>query len=148
MILDGLLLINGVDVWQEYGVFLSEDKAGDYTNYTALLKPAAMKPHVAVAFREENGERLPDNLLMRSEARDVTLYFAIMAADAATFITNYAAFVQFLKGGWLEIEVPETGRTFRMYCAACSDYSQLTPLDGDAVGARFKVKFREPEPGF
>ena len=34
-ILKGLLLINGVDVFVDYGAFLAEEKAGDTKNYSA-----------------------------------------------------------------------------------------------------------------
>ncbi|MDR0833248.1 MAG: hypothetical protein LBN93_03550 [Candidatus Symbiothrix sp.] len=147
-ILQGLLYINNTDVYQQYGAFLSEDKAGDHTNYSALLKPATMKPYVAVSFREENGEKLPTTLTPKSEARDVTLQFAIIAASASVFMQKYTSFMQFLKSGWLNVNVPETGKTFKMYCASCSDYDQLTPIEGNAVAAKFKVKFREPNPTF
>jgi hypothetical protein len=151
-ILTGLLFINETDVYAQYGAFLSEDKASDHTNYAALMKPSGMKPHVAVSFREENGEKLPAVLTPRSEARDVTLQFAILSGSACRFMQNYADFVRFLKSGWLDICLPELGKTFRMYLLSCSDYDQLTPLtdDGEAgdCAARFKVKFREPSPSF
>ncbi len=85
-ILKGLLLINGVDVFVDYGAFLAEEKAGDTKNYSALLKPPSAKPHTAVSFREKDGEKLPDALLPAWEARDVTLQFAIIAADRAQFL--------------------------------------------------------------
>ena len=53
-ILKGLLLINGVDVFVDYGAFLAEEKAGDTKNYSALLKPPSAKPHTAVSFREKD----------------------------------------------------------------------------------------------
>jgi hypothetical protein len=145
-ILEGLLFINETDIYVEYGAFLTEDKAGDNTNYAALLKPSAMKPYVAVSFREENGEKLPEELLPRWEARDITLQFAIIADNAATFKTNYKAFIVFLKSGWLDIDVPELDETFKMYFVSCTDYEQLTPVSATTVAAKFKVKFREPNP--
>jgi hypothetical protein len=145
-ILEGLLLINETDVYIEYGAFLTEDKAEDNTNYAALLRPAAMKPYVAVSFREENGEKLPEQLLPRSEARDVTLQFAIVAGNATAFKTKYRAFVAFLKSGWLNIQLPELNETFKMYFVSCTDYEQLTTISTTTVAAKFKVKFREPVP--
>jgi hypothetical protein len=150
-ILAGLLFINEVDVYAEYGAFLSEDKAADHTNYAALLKPAAMKPYVAVSFREENGEKLPTDLLPRSEAREVTLRFAIFADDAAGFLQRYADFIRFLKSGWLHVRVPELNKTFRMYLVSFTDYDQLSPItteEGRLVASTFRVKFREPNPAF
>ena len=147
-VLSGLLYINGTDVFTQYGAFLTEDKASDNTNYSALMKPAGMKPYVAVSFREENGERLPEALTPCSEARDVTLHFAILANNAAVFLQKYADFIQFLKSGWLNFNLPELNQTFKMYFVSCSDYDQLTPVSATTVAAKFKVKFREPNPSF
>ena len=105
-ILKGLLLINGTDVFTAYGAYLVEEKKGDNKNYSALLKPPAAKSHTAVSFRERDGEKLPDSLLPAWEARDVTLQFAIMAADRAQFLSRYSSFLKFLKEGdkgWLNI---------------------------------------------
>ena len=148
MVLQGLLFINGVDVYLQYGAFLSEDKASDNTNYSALMRPASMKPYIAVSFREQNGEKLPETLLPRSEARDVTLQFAIIAEGAADFMHKYAGFINFLKSGWLNIHLPELSRTFRMYAASWTDYEQLTPVSDTTVAAKFRVRFREPSPTF
>ena len=150
-VLNGLLYINGVDVYVQYGAFLTEDKPSDNTNYAELLKPATMKPYVAVSFREENGEKLPAELMPRSEARDVTLQFAIFADNATVFLQKYTSFIQFLKSGWLNVNLPELGKTFKMYLVFFTDYEQLTPVTTDAglgVASRFKVKLREPSPTF
>lgn len=147
-ILKGLLLINGTDVFTAYGAYLVEEKKGDNKNYSALLKPPAAKSHTAVSFRERDGEKLPDSLLPAWEARDVTLQFAIMAADRAQFLSRYSSFLKFLKKGdkgWLNINPPELGRTYRMYYKDCTDYTQLTDFGGEVI-AKFSVKFREPVP--
>ena len=78
-ILEGLLTINGVDIYKEYNAFLAEDSAAGHSNYDELLKVPAMKAYTTVSFREENGERLPDVLPEpHYEARDVTLQFGIL----------------------------------------------------------------------
>lgn len=146
MILEGLLYINEQDVYTTYGAFLSEDRKGDNTNYSELLKPPAMKPYTAVSFREQDGEKLPEVLLPAFEARDVTLQFAIYADSTADWLAKYEAFVTMLRSGWLDIRLPELGKTFRMYYKSCSEYSHLTALDGGTTAGKFKVKFREPKP--
>jgi hypothetical protein len=144
----GLLYINGVDVYDKYGAFLTEDADGKYTNYSELLTPPRTKPYISVNFREENGEKLPDVLPSPTfEARDVSLYFAILAGTPEVFIAKYYDFVNFLKSGWLEIRLPELKKTYKMYYMECSEYEQLTPIEGQIV-AKFKVKFREPNPSF
>ena len=149
-ILEGLLLVNGVDIFKEYGAYLVEEKPGENRNYSSLLKPPPAKGHTAVSFRERDGEELPGTLLPAWEPRDVDLHFAIVAPDGRGFMERYSAFLAFLKAGkkgWLELYLQELGRSFRLYYKDCTDYSQLTGFDGE-VAARFSVRFREPAPAF
>ena len=37
-ILGGLVLMNGTDIWTEYGVFLAEEKRGGMDNLTAIRR--------------------------------------------------------------------------------------------------------------
>lgn len=147
-ILKGLLYINDEDVYEKYGAFLTEEREGEFSNYEELLKPPAMKAYTAVAFREEDGEELPDVLPSpRFEARDVTLYFALVAPTRAEWLQKYAFFVAFLKTGWLNINVKELGKTYKMYYKQCSQYTQVTPLEnGKVVAGKLKVVLREPKP--
>ena len=147
-VLKGLLLINDVDIFTDYGAFLVEEKPGENKNYSSLLKPPATKTHTAVSFREQDGEKLPETLVPAWEARDVTLHFAIMASDRRQFLIRYSAFLAFLKAGnkgWLNLYQQELDRSFRLYYKECTDYSQLTDFGGE-VAAKFSVKFREPAP--
>jgi hypothetical protein len=144
----GLLYINDVDAYVGYGAFLSTDRSGEYKNFSALLNPPTMKPYTAVAFREEDGERLPEVLPSPAfEPRDVDLQFAIVASSATQFMQRYTAFVTMLKSGWLNFRVAEIpGKTFRMYYKSSTNFGQLTPLGGGTVVGKFNVKFREPKP--
>jgi len=148
-VVKGLLYINNKDVYLEYGAFLTEDAEGKYANYSELLSSPKMKPYVSVDFREDDGEKLPDNLPHPAfEPRNVSLNFAILADTGAIFKNKYFAFISFLKSGWLNIQVPELSKTYKMYFLECSGYEQLTPIDGGQVAAKFKVKLREPVPQF
>jgi len=147
-VVKGLLYINGVDVYDKYGAFLTEDAIDKHDNYSALLASPKMKPYIAVDFREDDGEKLPDVLLYPAfGARDVSLYFAIMADTPLSFMNKYNDFVAMLKSGWLNIRVPELNKNYKMYYQECTGYEQLTPVDGQ-VAAKFKVKLREPVPQF
>lgn len=149
-ILTGLLTMNGVDAYTEYGAFLTEDAPDSNNNYSELLKPASAKEHTSVNFRECDGEKLPATLLPALQPRDVTLKFAITAPNKATFMARYSAFVQMLKEGnkgWLNITLPELGKTFRMYYRECSEWNQMTDFNGEIM-AKFSVKLREPNPTF
>lgn len=52
-IIGGLFLVNGIDVWTEYGVFLTEEKRGGCDNLKAILAASKTKEHTAVDIREE-----------------------------------------------------------------------------------------------
>lgn len=150
MILKGLLTINDIDPWVEYGAFLVEDKPGDAKNYSELLKPAAVKSQKEVSFREWDGVKVPDQIVQRWEARDVALQFCIFAVDRKEFCERYSGFVNMLRTGekgWLDIYLPELDRHFRMFYKECSEYKQLTDFNREVAG-RFSVKFREPNPNF
>lgn len=69
-ILTGLVLINGTDIWKEYGAFLAEEQRGGMDNLTAILTPSKLKSETAVDIREENGEKYQKG--SRPEMRHVT----------------------------------------------------------------------------
>lgn len=149
--LNNLLLINNVDVYATYKVFLAEEKMGDHTNMEALLKPSSMKTNTAVDIREQAGEKYSADLKPVNQARDITLYFICHGDSKADFLNNYKSFIAFIKAGktntgWLDLKVAELDTVFKIFVVECSEYSQLTYLDDDLVAARFKVKFREPQP--
>lgn len=111
-ILSGLVLVNGTDIWTEYGVFLVEDRRGGMENLTAILTPSKAKKDTAVDIREEHGEKYSAVLTPRNEARDVTLNFALFNRTKAGWMRQYFAFVNFLKqgkDGWLDISLPPVG---------------------------------------
>lgn len=152
MNLEGLLIINGTDVWTEFGAFLTEEKRGGRENLTAIMAPAKAKSHVGVNIREHDGVKYSADLNPRSEERDVTLHFALFARTKEEWLARYRAFIAFLKQGekgWLRVRVPELDLTMRMFYVDSSNYKPLTCLWKEGVQAsRFKVKFREPEPSF
>jgi hypothetical protein len=149
-ILTGLLYINNVDVYAQYGAFLAEKEGGGHENYDSLFKPAKTKEQVAIDIREQNGEMLPATLNVQFEARDITLYFAIVGATSAQFLARRAAFKEFLRSGnngWLDLRLTEIAYTFRLYLKDFGGWEQLN-FGGGQCAARFPVTFREPNPTF
>lgn len=146
--LTGLLYINEVDAWTRYGVFLSEERAAESSNYSTLLALPSMKPHKAISYREEDGERLPSTLDCRFEARDMTLHMTLIAGSKEEFLSRHRAFIGLLKSGWLTLRLPELNRSYRIYYLSGGDYKQLTSLEGDLVAAQFSIRLREPQPQF
>lgn len=142
----GLFYINDIDM-ATYGCFLWEENAGDHTNYDSLMKPPKMKEYTSVSYRELDGEELPDLLLTRYEARDITLKMAIAAETRVKWFEYYNAVIALLKSGWLKVYVPEIGRVMKAYMKEYSKYGHFTNLasTGQQI-AGFTVTLREPKP--
>lgn len=148
--LEGLVTINGTDIWKEYGAFLTEEKKGGRENLTAIMTPSKAKSHVGVNIREHDGTKYSAKLDVKNEERDVTLHFAIFARTVKEWLDNYRAFITMLKkgeDGWLTFNFPQLNLTMRMFYQSCPGYKPLTYLWREGVQAsRFKVTFREPVP--
>lgn len=150
--LKNLVIINGKDIWTEFGAFLTEEKKGGRENLTSIMSPSKVKTHVAVNIREENGSKYSSVLDVKNEERDVTLHFALFAECRSEWLQKYRDFITFLKegeNGWLSMRLPELSLTMRLFYVDCPGYKPLTYLWKEGVHAsRFKVKFREPVPSF
>lgn len=150
--LEGLVTINGTDIWKEYGAFLTEEKKGGRENLTAIMTPAKAKSHVGVNIRENNGTKYSARLDVRSEERDVTLHFAIFARTREEWLGRYRAFITMLKqgkDGWLTIRFRQLDLTMRVFYVSSTAYKPLSCLWKEGLQAsRFKVTFKEPEPSF
>lgn len=149
--LEGLMTINGDDIYTLYGAFLAETREDRTENFDALLLPPPLKAQPAVALQDEIGERLPEELTQVFEARDVTLQFAIEAPSGEEFLRRYLAFIRFLadgKAGWLQLRIKDLEQTLEVYLLSFTEYSQIVPFGTGKVAATFKVKFREPKPFF
>ena len=150
--LEGLVTINGADIWKEYGAFLTEEKKGGRENLTTIMTPSKAKAHVGVDIRERDGVKYSDTLEVRNQEREVTLHFAIFAPTRRDWLARYRAFITMLKqgdGGWLTFSFPSLDMTMRMFYVSCPGYRPLTYLWNEGVHAgRFKVTFKEPEPTF
>ena len=150
-VLAGLFLINGTDIYTQYGAFLAEEAEDGNVNYNSLLQTPELKEQPKVSLQDEDGERTPDVVAQAYEARDITLQFAISAPDARTFLTRYFAFMRFLKegdDGWLTLQLTDIGLQFRVLMVSSPGYSQLVPFGRGDIAAIFTVKFHEPKPAF
>jgi len=151
-ILKNLVLVNGTDIWTEYGAFLVEERRGGMDNLTEILKASKVKSHVGVDFRESDGVKYADELDVKNEEREVALHFALVADTRAQWLTRYRRFVNMLKkgnNGWLQVVFTELGLTLKMYYVDCTQVRPLTYLWKEGVhAARLKVRFREPNPVF
>ena len=151
-ILGGLVKINNVDIWTQYGAFLTEKKKGGKDNLKAITRASKVKPHVGVNIREEDGVKYSKKLTVKNEERDVTLRFALVADTREAWWKKYADFINFLKqgsDGWLNVYFVELDLTLRMFYVDGSDPEPLTCLwKNGRQASRFKIKFKEPVPTF
>lgn len=149
-ILEGQVLMNGTDIWKEYGVFLTEEKKGGKENLNAILAPSKAKTHIGVDIREHDGKKYSATLVPANAEREVTLYFAQYANTREEWLAKYQAFIRFLKTGnkgWLDIRFPGLGLSIRVFYVSSTSFKSLTYLWHEGVQAgRYKVTFREPEP--
>ena len=150
--LEGLVTINGIDIWKEYGAFLTEEKRGGRENLTAIMPPAKAKSHVGVNIRERDGSRYSARLDVKSEERDITLHFALFAPTVAEWFERYRTFITMLKqgkDGWLTIRFRQLDLAMRVFYVSSTAYKPLSCLWKEGIQAsRFKVTFKEPEPSF
>lgn len=155
-LLGGLLTINGADAYTKWGVFLTEDKPGDMENLKQILAPAGLKDQTGVNISTEDGRRYSDSLDLQRDERDVTLYFAQYAGTAAEWLSNYKSFLDALKAGyddshkgWLRLGLPTLDLTMTLFMESVTQVTPLTYLWKTGVqAAKYKIKFKEPEPSF
>ena len=111
-ILGGLVLVNNVDIWDSYGVFLTEKKKGGKDNLKEILRASKVKPHVGVNIREENGRKYSSSLTVVNDERDITLHFALFAETKDEWWQKYRDFIGFIKQGekgWLNVKFTDLG---------------------------------------
>lgn len=151
-ILSGLVKINNVDIWDTYGVYLTEKKKGGRENLKAILKASKVKAHTGVNIREGNGRKYSSSLTVVNDEREVTLYFALVADSTADWWQKYRSFINSVKQGnkgWLNVTFTELNLTLRMFYLDCSDVEPLSDLWNNGqrkTASRFKIKFKEPIP--
>lgn len=149
-ILGGLVLVNNVDIWDSYGVFLTEKKKGGKDNLKEILRASKVKPHVGVNIREENGRKYSSSLTVVNDERDITLHFALFAETKDEWWQKYRDFIGFIKRGekgWLNVKFTDLGLTLRMFYLDSTEPEPLTCLWQEGKQAsRFKIKFKEPNP--
>ena len=149
-ILKGVLLINGTDIYEEFGTFLAETAQDEHKNYDELLKMPALKKQPEVSIREEDGVRTAQSLVQTFEARDITLRFALeprrCRIPAPLLLLRPVS--ETGDEGWLDIRLTDLDMAFRVYLKSAGSYSQLTPFGSGHVVALFEVVLREPRPTF
>lgn len=144
------MIINHRCIWDHYGAFLAERKAGGMDNLKALLRAPKAKPHLGTDFREMPGTQYATQLDVQPMERDLTLHFCILAGSTQEWMDRYQRFIDMLRtgqDGWLDIQFPTLGIGIRAFYLEAMEPEPVTCLWRQGQQAvRFKVKFREPIP--
>lgn len=143
--MEGLVTINNIDIYTEYGAFLAETSATETNNMNELLKLPPAKVITQVGFRERNGVELPENLDIKFESIERTLQFCIQGDNDADRLNKYNNFCNALTAGLLNINV--TG--YRLYKMVYQEMPTAPVWYKTFSGKStvvFKITFLEPNP--
>ena len=140
----GEMLINGIDVYKEFGVTPLKG------TFDEVMKPVAVKSPLAIELENEDGERVyfPDDIALLA-ARDLTVPLAIVAYNSDDFYAKKLAFERLLRTGPFLMFFPKVNFGITCYFSDCNQYTQLEAIQLGAtkrVSAVLSVKLREPNP--
>lgn len=129
------ILINGIDIKTEYGVWMGEG----FLN--ALLQPPDFKKFVSNKSRVEHGVRYVVANVYQDE-RDITLPFVLIAKDYNQAIAQKNRFLDLMRG-MIKLYVPKVGD--ERYNLIVEGFSSFTRnYKGNVLSV--KIKVREPNP--
>lgn len=134
----GRLFINGLDAWLTYGVVL---EAG---SNKALLLPAPIKNLPKNNQSGQHGSQVyiktvsgtPVNV--KVDERELSLTFCFVWK--INYMARYAAFVDMLQLGKVELKVPELALGFNLVYESSKSYESLK------YAGKIEVQFTEPNP--
>ncbi len=132
----GDLTINGYDAYTRWGVNL-EDGA-----VSALLAPAPMKENIQNKSRLKHGKASLNNN-PKSDARELSLPFHVVADTKAHFFEKYAAFCSEVLANrrftLQSVYIPNT--VYTLDYVSCNQFGQY-----NQEMAKFVLKVEEPDP--
>lgn len=130
------LLINGKDTFTTWGVRMGDDFISQ------IYAPVPMKEFIENKSRLEDGKQvLYDN--PKVDERDVTLAFTLQGNSSSDYASKYKSFINELKKGKVEIQVPALGpEIYRLTYQKSVSYG----LSMDRSFSKISIKMNEPNP--
>lgn len=130
------IYINGIDAKSRYGITLASG------GFSALRKPAPLKPFVESKSRLQHGKRIVVKN-PKYEERTLTLPIILTAKDISEFTEKYDMFCsEILDTGMLNITVDTIPNvTYRCIYEDCQQYTEFVQ-----EMAKFILKLVEPNP--
>lgn len=131
----GELYINGVDVYEEYGVSMES------SGLSALMTPPPNKEVIENKSRQEHGKRIV-NSNPKVDERELSLPIHLKASGRDDFLSKYAKFCSLLSQGNLEIKTGyQPDIVYRCIYLNCSQFAEYR------LGlAKFTLRLNEPNP--
>lgn len=131
----GQLYINGQDAYTTWGVSM------DSSALSVLMTPAEKKDYIQNESALEHGSRVV-SVVPKLRAREIVLGIHISAPSESQFLARYAAFVNELNGGEVEIETAfQSGVVYHCLYVSCQSFSEYRLGLG-----KFILKLYEPNP--
>lgn len=132
----GELTINGLDAWENWGIML------DGTSLSSLMTPASVKDYPTNKSRLENGTRYLVDGNVKTDERDISIKFQIVADTKEKFYKNYESFCEQLKTGRINISTKyQSGVVYKTLYRSCTQYQQYLGKVG-----KFTLRLTEPNP--
>jgi hypothetical protein len=136
-----LWLINGIDLYAAYGVYILK------SNYNDLLAPPTPRKRLEHEYTDQSGTAVDTTTPLTYEARRFTIKVGMKATSAADFWTKYNAFFALIsQAGSFDLTITDLDKTFTLLYEGVAAAEKLTPINtgSGGVGATFSIKMFEP----
>jgi len=132
--------IDGLDFWDEYGVFV-EGGTDDF-----LVFPER-KESIIHDWNDEDGIDI-DTSTPYFKEREFTLKCALIADNEADFWAKYEAFInKWMEPGARQLEVVELSKEFFVIYQKCTQFTRFTRLKtANRIACKFTIQIMEPQP--
>lgn len=136
-----LWLINGIDLYATYGVYIFK------SNYNDLLCPPRPRKRLEHEYTDQDGISVDTTTPLTYEARRFSIKVGLIAVSAADFWTKYNAFFALIsQAGSFDLYIADLGKTYTLLFEGVERAEKLTPIataSGQAA-ATFEIKLLEP----
>lgn len=136
-----LWLINGIDIWLTYGVYILK------SNYNDLLTPANPRKRLEHEYTDMDGISVDTISALTYEARRFNIKIGMRATSNTEFWSRYNTFFALLsQAGSFDLYISDLDKTYTLIYEGVARTEKLTPIataNGQVV-ATFEIKLLEP----
>jgi hypothetical protein len=140
----GELLIDGYDVYREYGVTPLRG------TFNEVMRPVNVKSPLKIEIENQDGEEIyfPDNNTLIA-SREITIPVALVAYNANDFLSKKRKFEELLRKGMFFMYFSKIDTGMNCYLVDFQQYTQLEDIEigqQKRVSATLNIKLKEPNP--